>query len=292
MERHLFEEGNNIERSLAPLLRKYFPRYENFWSTYLMPLTGRPNDPNWRLDTYPDLEKIGIASFGIMKSISFINNKKDKIGVSGDPEQTFKNIYFHFGLAIDCVEALARSIVIIMEELRLVNIERKLKLSSASLLYYFLSWAFKDYSKSFKMMVSEGKPIFYYPQHNHDFLCLIISEKSKRRKYLSLTKKIKDYRNFFIHNPGVDVFMDLHSKKHYAIRKEKVNKSRNWATLRELYNIDKSDFIDPSLMIADDLHYFLTELNSIWFDFDKKLELIYNDKGFGRIFTGFKRQIT
>jgi hypothetical protein len=292
MTEYPLELGNNIEKSLFPLFKAYFPNYENFRSRFLIPLTGRPNDPNWRNDTHPELERIGVASFGLLKSLNFVFIKKDKIKVSSDPEQTFKNVYFHFGLATDSVDAILRSIALLEFELKILDIDKKLKISDELLLKKFENWVKKDYQNCYQEMISEGKPIFYYPQHNHSFLSIIVRDKSLKNKYLELIKQLKDYRNFFIHNPGVDVFMDTSTGKRFAIKKEMVKKSRNWATLRSLYDQDQSLFIDPEEMITYDLINLITSLNSIWPSLTYNLELIYQHIDFPKIFKGYKRQLT
>ncbi len=291
MADYSLETGNGIERNLAPLLREYFPLYNDFRSAYLIPLTGLPEDPNWRIDTHPELERIGISSFGILKSINFIFIKKNQIHVSGDPDQTFKNIYFHFGLAIDCVEALARSISIIESELKITNIDKRIKLPFITLILNYVKWAINDYTKSYNEMISNGKPIFYYPQHDNNFLSIVVKNKSARKSYSRLTKQLKDYRNFFIHNPGVDIFMDTGTRKRYALQKGMVLKSKNWATVKELYRIDKTVFIDPTEMVEKDLHSLLSGLNSIWTSFTENMELIYTNHNFIGIFKGFRREL-
>jgi hypothetical protein len=119
-----------------------------------------------------------------------------------------------------------------------------------------------------------------------------VTDKSLKNKYLELIKQLKDYRNFFIHNPGVDVFMNTSTGKRFAIKKEMVKKSRNWATLRSLYDRDQSLFIDPEEMITYDLINLITSLNSIWPSLSYNLELIYQHIDFPKIFKGYKRQLT
>lgn len=292
MIKYPLELGNNIERSLFPILKAYFPIYENYRSEFLMPLTGLPKDPNWKKDTHPELERIGVASFGILKSVNFVFIKKDKIKVSGDPDQTFKNVYFHFGLAADCVDAVCRAIVIIESELKMIDIDKKLRLNETNLIDEFSTWANKKYGKCYDNMINEGKPILYYPQHDHNYLNIIVTEKPLKNEYLEIIKKLKDYRNFFTHNPGVDVFMDNNTGKRYAIKKEMVSKSKHWSTLRDLYDIDRSLFIDPEEMITYDLIDNLKALDKIWPSVIKNMDSIYHHESFPKIFKGYKRKKT
>ncbi len=284
------ENGNNIEQSVASLVRAYFPNYEDFYSKYLIPLTGQPKDPNWRHDTYPELEKIGISAFGILKSINYVSIKKSKINVSGDPEQTFKNIYFHFGLAIDCVETLARSIILVEAELNIRDFNKNLRLKPEELCADFQKWIKNSYYEKYEKMVKFGKPIFYYPQHDYNFISLIVENKQVTSNFSKLTKSIKDYRNFFTHNPGVDVFKDLATNELFAIKKEMVNESANWASLIEHYNNHKNHFINPKEMVTKDLILLLGELNNIWIFVCNHLEKIYIHKDFNQLFKGFQRK--
>lgn len=284
------DNGNKIEKSVASLIRAYFPIYEDFYRKYLIPLTGQPNDPNWRNDTYPYLEKIGISAFGILKSINFISIKKSQIKVSADPDQTFKNIFFHFGLAIDCVESLSRAIILVESELKMIDFDKKLQLPPIKLIKKFQDWATNSYSVKYNEMVKFGKPILYYPQHDHNFLSLIVESKQVKSRYSQITKSIKDYRNFFIHNPGVDVFIDLKTHELYAIKKEMVNESANWASLRGLYNNQKNLFVNPQEMVNQDLVSLLKELNSIWSSVCNHLEEIYSHIDFNRLFKGYNRK--
>jgi hypothetical protein len=96
MTQYPLELGNNIERSLFPILKAYFPNYENYRSRFLMPLTGQPIDPNWRKDTHPELERIGIASFGLLKSLNFVFIKKDKRVRSLRKRNSNKEIRYYF----------------------------------------------------------------------------------------------------------------------------------------------------------------------------------------------------
>ena len=120
---------------------------------------------------------------------------------------------------------------------------------------------------------------------------IVVSDKSLKNEFLETVKKLKDYRNFFTHNPGVDVFMDTNTGKRYTIKKEMVTKSKNWSTLRDLYDINRSLFIDPEEMITYDLIDNFKALEKIWPSVIKNMESIYNHESFPEIFKGYNRKI-
>jgi len=279
---------NKIEKNLEQTLQKDFPNYLVIRAKYLVPLTGLPINPNWRSDTHPLLEQIGVTAYGILKSLNFIYHRKRFIDIS-DFDQSFKNIYFHFGLIFDCVESLSRSILLIEQELGLIDINQKLKLTQQELINKYSDWVNIEYSKKYLDFIEKGKPIFFYPQNDHTYLSLIIRNPIKKN-YNKFSRNIKDYRNFFIHNPGVDIFKEMPSGKLFTIKKEFVDKSKNWADLQFLFNLDKTYFEDPLNMIDNDLQSILYILNNIWSFLDLRLKKIYNHKKFSNLVRGFIRE--
>ena len=280
---------NKIEINLEQVLLKEFPRYIPYREKYLTPLRGLPKNPNWRIDTHPDLEQIGVASYGVLKSINFINYRKNYIDIS-DFDQSFKNIYFHFGLVFDCIESLSRNIVLIEQSLNLIDIESKIRLTEQKLTDDFAVWIKNEYGKRFRDLMDKGKPIFYFPQNDHTYLSLIVDNPIKRT-YYKFAKALKDYRNYFIHNPGVDIFKELTTGELFAINKEYVDKSKNWANLQQIFDRDKSYFENPIGMINSDLMELLSILNIVWEKIDERLNIIYRHENFEYLFKGFKREI-
>jgi hypothetical protein len=283
------ERGNPIERNLAQYFNDRFPNYPIYRRSYLLPLTGLPSDPNWRFDTHPYLEQIGIASFGLLKSINFIYIKQNQIKV-GDPDQTFKNVYFHFGHVADCIESLARSIVMVIDLLEIKKVNTSLKLSEETLLYDFKEWIKSKYESKYNQMIQFGKPIFHYPQQDHNYLS-ILTNPSQRKDYNKYMTDVKDYRNFYAHNPGVDVILEIPSRKKYVLRKEHVILAKNWATVRYLFKSNRQYFIEPETMISADLNELIALLNELWNPIMKWMDKVYINPNFNRYFKDFQRDI-
>jgi hypothetical protein len=282
-----FVKGSSVDSEFVDYICDHFSSYEPFRERFLYPLTGMPDDPNWRNDTYPELEGIGMATYGILKSLKFILLNKQNVDV-GDPQQTFKNIYFHFGLIIDTVEALCRSIAKCLDYLGMVDIEKRLKIPMCRLVSSFTFWAGRKYPGKFKEMIEFGKPIFYYPQHDQSYLALL-TNKSERKSYLRYTEQIKQYRNFYIHNPGVDIFINIETKKRFVAKKDIIQKAKSWVDLRTLFETDRSYFMDPKEMIQDDLNSISHHLDLLWGPLTQTLEEIFTHEDFGEIMNGYSR---
>lgn len=277
---------NPIERNCSTLIERSFPNYEIFWNNFLEPLRGA--DGNWRNDTFQCLEEIGISQYGVIKSIYFIILTGNDI-TAGDPFQRFKNIYFHFGLIFDSVKNLARNICIISDQLGVISLQKILKKEKKDLISDYEKWIDNEYTDCYDKLVERGKPIFYYPQREHNFLTILLP-KQLRRRYNNFVINIMKYRNFYIHTPGVDVTVDLKTSKLYAIKKEHIDLYRHWSTIRKSIPINSSHFDDPVKIIKSDLYDSLSLLNEVWSHFmihmekisrqDKYIKYLYNyDRG-------------
>lgn len=280
---------NSLERESKEFLINDFPKYIEIRDRYFIPLTGYPNDSNWRIDTHPFLERIGVTNYAVLKSIVFIRHRKGHVSIS-DKEQSFKNIYFHFGLIFDCVETLSRYIIKIENLLKIKNQSQTLKLSKSNLLKSYEEWVDNEYPRRFVSMLECGKPIFYFPQRDHTYLSLIIQNPLKRT-YNKFAKEIKDYRNYFIHNPGVDIFKEISTDRLFALKKEFVEISINWANIQFHFDTEKSYFEDPEEMITNDLSSLSKILNEIWDCFIERFNTIYSHQGFHSIFKNYNREL-
>lgn len=282
-------QPSKIERNIARVLEKGFPRYLLFREKYLVPLRGLPDNPNWRKDTHPLLEQIGVNAYAIIKSINFIHHRKNFITIS-DYDQSFKNIYFHFGLIFDCIESFSRCIILIEQSLGLIDLELKLKISRQGLIDKFIDWVDKEYDKKYIDLIEDGKPIYYYPQNDHTYLSLILKNPIKR-KYNVFAKSIKDYRNYFIHNPGVDVLNVINTSNLFTIKKEFVDRTKNWANIQVLFDRDRDMFVNPLDMINQDLQELLLILDESWLFFIDRLEKVYEHQDFENLMIDYKREI-
>ena len=274
---------HNIEKEVAPLIEIAFPEYEDFFDKHLIPLT---EDGHWRNDTLDYLEFIGMASFSVLKSINFINRNIDHIK-RGDPDQRFKNIYFHFGLAADSVESLSRNIALTSDFLGIKSIDKNPK-EANDLIKSFEKWVQKKYSKSLEDLVKRGRQVVYH-LHSIDFLKETISA-DLNADFKTFVKSLKDYRNFYTHNPGVDI-IQISQNQIYVVKRQKISEADSWSNLRLMLRESLDDFVNPKEQVTNDLEMFLNYLRKIWVEFDKKMNEIEQHKDFGQIFQGFKRKL-
>jgi hypothetical protein len=279
---------HNIQKQIEPLLEKHFPLLNQFWNDWLLPLTGQPYNNDWRNDTIPNLEEIGMNWFGIIKSLNYINHNKLNVR-RGDPNQTYKNIYFHFSMVFDCIDSMSRNIVLLLGHLKLIDLNQLLPKTESDLLFEFKVWVETKYKSAYEQLVNDGRPIIYYPQHNDDFFNQIVP-KSARKNYMSLKEDLKKYRNFFMHNPGVDIIQQ--GETLFTIKKEYVRLGKNWSDLKFLIHTDITKFDNPIIVVENDLTQLLFILNGeVWEHISAAMKRIYKHKDFNLIFRDYQRII-
>ncbi|MFX0009057.1 MAG: hypothetical protein ACFE9R_01975 [Candidatus Hermodarchaeota archaeon] len=263
---------NIIERNTADLVEKYFPNYEVYWIRFLEPL--RSKDGNWRNDTLQNLEEIGMSQYGVLKSLNFINLSKSEV-IVGDPFQRYKNVYFHFGLIFDSVKNLARNICMVGDLLDIISLKKRMKISKLSLILEYIKWVLKKYNNCYLRMVNLGKPIFYYPHRDRNFISVLLP-KFLRKEYNKFVTNIMNYRNFYIHTPGVDIVITLPNNKQFAIKNEYLYQYRHWSHIRLSLSENPNHFDDPKIIVEKDLNGTLILLDQVWYHFIDIMDEISN----------------
>lgn len=281
----LRNSANIIERNTAQLIELYFPYYEKFWQEFLEPIRGI--DGNWRNDTLHNLEEIGMSQYAVLKSLNIIKINQNDVTV-GDPYQRYKNIYFHFGLIFDSAKNLARNICIIGDMLNIISYTKKAKIRKLRLILNFSKWVYKNYDRSFDSMVSHGKPIFYYPHRDRNFLTVLMPKRFGKQ-YNKFVTDIMNYRNFYIHNPGVDIIISFSDNKLHAIKKENLGLYRHWSDIRQAFPRKKEHFDSPQNIIENDLKKTLNLLNDLWTCFYGHMANIANHQKYSKLLHNYDR---
>jgi hypothetical protein len=279
---------HNLVQSASRFIINDFPAFNKYFVDYVIPLTDfdqKPNATNWRNDTYPPLEGIGMACFGMIKSLNYIFININNC-LSGDPNQTFKNIYFHFGLCLDNVDNLSRQILLCQQELGLVNLMNALAESDERIENDFLKWK-KKYQKSITNYLEEGKPTVYFPPLKTDLLKMIILDTNIYSNFKIHSDQLKQFRNLFTHNPSVDLFSN--GIESFAISKSEKHLNRYWSDLREFIQKNPAKKIKPSKMISEDFKNTLSILELIWPFFDAETTKVFSNVDFPRLFKHYNR---
>ncbi len=287
----LQRSDNPLEKDTYLKIENKFPNFIELENKFLFQL--KDDTLNWRDDTLIYLEEIGMCQWGVLKSLNFINKSKPFL-IAGDSDQRFKNIYFHFGLIFDTVENMARNIALTEDYLHILDIRKQINLSKNKLISDFQKYVENKYPSDFENMLLYGKPIFHYPQQQKSFMKIIVKNKNLRKRYSKFVELVKKYRNFFIHNAGVDIVIIPSTGQQFALKKEFIQnpKYRHWSLIKKSIEdkINMDHFNDPLLISDSDFEKTLSFLNEFWKYFINELKAIYAHPDFAKISKGFNRE--
>lgn len=240
--------GHPIAREVADFIETSFPSYALFDQKHLSELELRGH---WRGDTHPSLEVIGVSCFGLLKSLNFINRNYPKLDVP-DPDQIFKGIYVHFGLLFETLTQLLHHLHIVQCEVGVRNSVAISELSKDDLVSDFEDWVRKHYPSSFQRFLREGDSVTYYPhaRDRNPALSEYLKEARLKTKYKELEGRLKLYRNYYVHQPGVAL---LRRGGHIIVLCRKhIRLSSRWSVMTPHSN-DKEYFTDAKQLVANDL---------------------------------------
>ncbi len=268
---------------LVNLIDKSIPNFNYGWleiGRYMVEDKSR-----WLSNLNPLLECIGTGHYTILKSLNYIRIAKCiSESYLNDPEQRFKNIFFHFGVITDCTNQIARSIVLIESKLKIRSFVEK-RFTEEEIMSTVEKRIGKDYNSRYDKLVKYGTPISVEIQPERDvYLKTLDSTNQYIGDYRIFRQAIQTYRNTYIHNPTIDVFVYNGKECVFNTKARKTQISLNdFRFLGQLDGLDEDDFIHPQDLINNNFRQLLIALNSMWDLFGREINKINSDKSLDEI---------
>ncbi len=250
----------------------------------------------WLRKLNPLFEGLGTGHYTILKSLNYIRlSKCISNSYMNDSNQRFKNIFFHFGVILDCSHQIARDIVLIKSKLNLIEYEEsyyplekiKLKLES------WYNSNENGYKRKLEELVLYGIPIDYIIQPERDiYFKTLDKEKKYTKEYFKFRNAVQSYRNAYIHNPMIDVF--IHRGVECVIdtnaNKSGMIKLNQYRYLSQLDDLDEKHFIHPQALIERNYRLLLNGLNSLWNLFSNELHVINSSDNLETVLYRFENE--
>ncbi len=262
-------------RNVSTLIDSSIPNFNSAW----LEIGRYMNNSNsrWLSNLNPLIECIGTGHYTILKSLNFIRLTICKSNTYlNDSEQRFKNIFFHFGVITDCSYQIARCIVLIESKLDLICYNEKY-LNVKEIKSKVESWYSKNYISRYDDMLKYGISINVEIQPNRDnYLKILDKEKKYSKDYFKFRDSIQSYRNSYIHNPMIDVFV-FNGNEYVIDTKGGKNNSVKINDFRYLSQLDKLDrkyFIRPQELIDRNFKLLLKGIDSLWTLYSKEIKRI------------------
>lgn len=275
----LLEHGDSLERQYWLIFKERFPNYEIFWSNFIVPLTGRPNNLNdiqFKKGIDPLLEGMAMTHYSIFRSLCYIFDEKQMYR-----RESLKNIYIHLRIITDLVELLATHLINI--KIKIGKCEPLEMLTKNKFLTMAEEYFLKHYEKQFNKFKEVNNPVTFYVHGKRNIIKEFVKD-DDFNKIEKLFTGIRRYSNFLIHMPApgtVYLKFDTGYMTLMAIKKDKIDKYDLWTTI--LYNRDYDDLIEQSILVEDDFKEIQIRLNEIWKYFINEMEIISKHREYNNL---------
>jgi len=252
---NLLNKGIDYIDEMKDTLEEKIPILLESWRN----LAQYTSNGRWRKKLDRDLEVIGTGHYTILKSLNFIRRNKEYVKIN-DPDQKYKNIYYHFGLIIDCIRQISRSILIFEDKLGIIKFQEKAK-TKEEIELQTKGWFDQYYNKLFERLTTYGITISQNIQPENEYISILEPTKNNIKKYNQFRNSIQQYRNILIHNPSIDIFKRSDLNGVYVVKKEQLKKYR---FLNEIDKININDLINPIEQVNQDYEKCLSAVMEVW----------------------------
>jgi hypothetical protein len=283
----VFKHGDSVEIANWPFIKDNFPNYENFWSLFIAPSTGRDENPphvHFKKGVTPLLEEMSMMHYTVFRCLSFINGE-----IKTPKHESLRNTYSHFALIAELVGALSNKIYCLKCEVGLAEVRSLDPLDKAGAVDKFKQFLEKDdgYDRQFKNLKASGRPIVYFVQSRPDYLEVIVNDKKVLKKAEKFFQKIKGYRNSFVHTALPDsLYLSDASGQTigFAIKKECLGKYTVFTEIKHKFEQREiDDFIVQEHLIRGDLIEMQSILNEIWEFFIQEMNEVARQPKFKKL---------
>jgi hypothetical protein len=245
------------------------PTFRDIW-----PFLGAYTiDGHWDPQIDENLEFIGIAHYTVLKSYSYIFQNKDGVKMN-DPDQRYKNIFFHYALIIDCIKQISFHIIRFKKKL---DSDTKLpikKLSKEEFLGKMGDWFDQYYNDQFESFKKVGGLVMN-EIHSVKSHIAQLNLNNKLKSFNQFSSIIGPLRNVFIHNPSIDIF--YLGNKPYVVKPKYIKTSRSIQRINEL---KIQDIIDPNVLMGQLFLQSTKMLADVWTVFKTEIEMINTHDNF------------
>jgi hypothetical protein len=280
------EHGDDLERKYGHYLSERFPRCEEFWHFFVVPLTKRIENSAGRLGAeiyFRDgmdakLKYIASAHYSMFVHLAYAHLHFDNPVPS-----SLEDIYVHLVSACDLTETLIGKWHLVKLECQKKPSKLLQKLSRKNSKKLAGKSSDERYSELYELYFSEGyrSPLFYN-NIRKDFFREYMSDVRFREKYDTLSNQLRWFRNAVVHDVKVGKFVTPDGLE-LVPKISKIKLYPTWEFIEKVKD-DKAiigrDFKEKNVHILGSIQGLETRLNDLWEKLiqDFKEELYSNER--------------
>jgi hypothetical protein len=258
--------GDYHEIKSGHLVTDLFPNSENFWKSFITPLTNRidPTVTNHndkiraRLDISTDIVDLSIIHYSVFLNLVYASNCLTTKHLS-----YFENFYAHLGSVCDLVEEFATSLYFVTLECEEKETEVLQKLSKTKYLKLAGDWYDNHYSSAFTHYLSKGKTAPFKILGRTNILDEYFGSEKAWKDYFKLAQQLRTYRNVIVHNTQIG--SHITPQGIFVPKKSRIGDYKKW---HQVFAVKQDkfqrDFVERDSQMNQELNDLKRALNNLW----------------------------
>ncbi len=261
--------GDSLEHHYGHYLSEHFPRCEEFWRVFVVPLTKRIEISGGKLGTdiyfregmNADLKHIASAHYSMFVHLAYAHLHKDNPVPS-----SLEDIYTHLASACDLAET-------VIEEWHLVRLicqgkpSRLLQqLSREEFVELAVEWYEMKFTNLYEYYLKKGKSMPIEICGGPNLLKEYFGSSKSRKEYLKFSQMLREFRNAVVHDIQVGKFVTPEGLE-LLPKISTINHYRTWEAIEKVKD-DKvtieRDFEEKKAHINGSIQGLEARLNDLW----------------------------
>ena len=272
--------GDDLERRAFHLLSD-FPRLEEFWRVFVVPLTGRLKgieDIECRSGVDPNLQSICAANYTL-----FVHLIAAKTTLTNWGETSLYTVYTRLGSAFDVFESLVVKFHLLLCECRGLKSPLLSELSEEAFVQRAKEYFQKKYHRLLELYQIKGKAPMMNAPIDGDIFAEYFGDNSTGTTYGTISRQVREFRNVIVH----DIHVGGISVRGQTLvpKTDKILKYRRWSDIQKVWgkeDIVAKDFCEVKTQCGNEIARTADVLNALYEKLLKDFnEEFYNPKHSG-----------
>lgn len=263
------KNGDGNEQSYAELVLGNFPRCEEFWKGFVVPITRRIEIPDGKLEDIirfrvgvdPQLMSIASIHYSIFMHLVYAHEH-----FKMQTPSMIEDIYAHLATVCDLAETLIENWHLLLLKCQGQPSNIIQALSRDDFLEIAGKWYDDNYAQSYEYYYSKGKFKSIVLQGGKNLVHEYYGDSEARKNYARFSNNIRAFRNAVVHD--VKLALLINSEGNALIPKlDKISNYRTWKAVHDVAiepKVIKRDFIEIDVHVEASIQGLEVRLNDLW----------------------------
>lgn len=263
------KNGDSYEQDYAELVIGNFPRCEEFWKEFIVPITRRIEMPDGKLEDIirfrgrVDSQLMSIAS--IHYSI-FMHLVYAHLHFEMQTPSMIEDIYAHLATVCDLAETLIEKWHLLLLKCQGQPSNIIQALSRDDFLVIAGKWYDDNYAQSYEYYYSKGKFKSIVLQRGKNLVHEYYGDSEARKDYARFSNNIRAFRNAVVHDVKLGLLITPEGNA-LIPKLDKISNYRTWRAVHDVAQEPKvieRDFIEIDVHIEASIQGLEVRLNDLW----------------------------